>query len=165
MEFKRQHLLLWTPFQYHFLSVHPHKLLEVYVHLYKSEIKKSSNFSKKQRWRRLRCISILVVRDLEGGRINDHISGKHLSLTFLPATPLSWSWTLEGIFELMQRSSRALNLTVCVASGTKEKHENYQQSWWSELSESDIVKNKYSETWLCVSWKCTCFHWSKNWGG
>ena len=37
-------------------------------------------------------------------------SGKHNSNPFLPATPSSPSWTLEGLFELTQRPSRALNL-------------------------------------------------------
>ena len=32
--------------------------------------------------------------------INDPFSGKHYSLPFLPATPSSPSWTLEGLFEL-----------------------------------------------------------------
>ena len=36
-------------------------------------------------------------------------SGNLLSLLFLPATPLSLSQTLEGLFELTQRPSRALD--------------------------------------------------------
>merc|ERR1712073_77905 len=36
-------------------------------------------------------------------------SGKHYSLPFLPATPSSPSQTLEGLFELTQRPSRALD--------------------------------------------------------
>ena len=36
-------------------------------------------------------------------------SGKHYSLPFLPATPSSPSRTLEGLFELTKRHSRALN--------------------------------------------------------
>ena len=35
--------------------------------------------------------------------------GKHYSLLFLPATPSSPSWTLEGLFELTRRPSRALD--------------------------------------------------------
>ena len=35
---------------------------------------------------------------------------------FLPATPSSPSWTLEGLFELTLRPSRALNLDEYVAS-------------------------------------------------
>ena len=34
------------------------------------------------------------------GRVNDPLSGKHFSLPFLPAIPLSLSRTLEGFFEL-----------------------------------------------------------------
>merc|ERR1712020_299599 len=45
-----------------------------------------------------------------GGQINDPSSGKHYSLPFLPATPLSPSRTLEGLFELTLHPSRALDL-------------------------------------------------------
>ena len=45
-------------------------------------------------------------------------AGGNCSLLCLPATPLSWSQTLEGVFE--QYSSRALNLALCIASGTSE---------------------------------------------
>ena len=34
----------------------------------------------------------------------------YYSLSFLPAIPSSLSWTLEGLFELTRRPSRALNL-------------------------------------------------------
>ena len=47
--------------------------------------------------------------DLLGGQITDPQSGKHYSLPFLLATPLSPSRTLEGLFELTQRPSRALD--------------------------------------------------------
>ena len=47
--------------------------------------------------------------DLPGGQINDPSSGKHYSLPFLPATPSSPSRTLEGLFELTRRPSRALD--------------------------------------------------------
>ena len=46
--------------------------------------------------------------------------GKHYSLLFLPAAPSPPSRTLEGLFELTRRPSRALNLASCVASGTTE---------------------------------------------
>ena len=54
------------------------------------------------------CFKKLI--DLPGGQINDPSSGKNFSLPFLPATPLSLSWILEGLFELTQRPSRALDL-------------------------------------------------------
>ena len=47
--------------------------------------------------------------DLPGVQINDPLSGKDYSIPFLPATPLSPSWTLEGLFELTRRPSRALD--------------------------------------------------------
>ena len=46
---------------------------------------------------------------MPGGQINDPSSGKHYSLPFLPATPLSPSRTLEGLFEQTQRPSKALD--------------------------------------------------------
>merc|ERR1711923_662825 len=46
---------------------------------------------------------------MPGGKINDPLSGKTYSLTFLPATPSSPSQTLEGLFELTRRPSWALN--------------------------------------------------------
>ena len=49
------------------------------------------------------------IIDLPGGKINDPSLGKHYSLLFLPATPSSLSWTLEGLFELTRRPSRALD--------------------------------------------------------
>ena len=36
-------------------------------------------------------------------------------ILFLQATPLSWSRTLEGLFELTRRPSRALNLNAYFA--------------------------------------------------
>ena len=42
-------------------------------------------------------------------QINDPLSGKQYSLPFLPATPSSPSQTLEGLFELTRRPSRALD--------------------------------------------------------
>ena len=45
---------------------------------------------------------------MPGGQINDPSSGKHYSLSFLPATPSSLSRTREGLFELTRRPSRAL---------------------------------------------------------
>ena len=38
------------------------------------------------------------IIDLPGGQFNDPLTGKHFSLSFLPATPLSPSQTLEGHF-------------------------------------------------------------------
>ena len=49
------------------------------------------------------------IIDLPGGQINDPSSGKHYSLPFLLATPSSLSRTLEGLFELTRRPSRALD--------------------------------------------------------
>ena len=63
---------------------------------------------------------VTKIIDLPGGQINDPSLGKHYSLPFLPATPLSQSQTLERLFELSRRPSRALNLTSQVASGTME---------------------------------------------
>ena len=40
------------------------------------------------------------LSDLPGGQINDPLLGKDNFFPFLPAPPLSLSWTLEGLFEL-----------------------------------------------------------------
>ena len=47
--------------------------------------------------------------DLPEGQINDPLLGKHYSLPFLSATPSSPSRTLEGLFELTWRPSKAIN--------------------------------------------------------
>merc|ERR1711923_60177 len=89
--------------------------------------------------------------DLPGGQINDPSSGKHYSLPFLPATPSSPSRTLEGLFELTRRPSRALNSprallpelqrhkdTVrCAALGTEVPGHRQQQ-----LRQTLIVKSQ-----------------------
>ena len=53
------------------------------------------------------CLKII---NLPGGQINDPSLGKDFSLPFLPSTPSSPSQTLEGLFELTWRPSRALDL-------------------------------------------------------
>ena len=50
-----------------------------------------------------------AARSVHSRQINDPSSGKHYSLAFLPATPSSLSWTLEGLFELTRRPSPALD--------------------------------------------------------
>ena len=55
------------------------------------------------------CFFLQKIINLLGGQINDSSSGKYFSLPFLPATPSSLSWTLEGLFELTRRPSRALD--------------------------------------------------------
>ena len=49
------------------------------------------------------------IIDLPGGQINDPWLVKWFSVSFLPATPSSPSRTLEGLFELTRRPSRALD--------------------------------------------------------
>ena len=41
--------------------------------------------------------------------MNDPLSGKHFSLSFLPETTFSPSQTLEGIFEMTRRPSMAFD--------------------------------------------------------
>merc|ERR1712198_804814 len=79
--------------------------------------------------------------DLPGGQINDPSLGKHYSLPFLPATPPSPSRTLEGLFELTRRLSRALDsprallpelqrykdTVMCVALGAEVPGHRQQQ--------------------------------------
>ena len=40
------------------------------------------------------------IIDLPGGKLMTPHRGVHCSLLFLPPTPSSWSWTLEGLFKL-----------------------------------------------------------------
>ena len=54
------------------------------------------------------CFLFVKIIDLPGGQINDPLSGKNFFLPFLPATPSSPSRTLEELFELTWRPSRAL---------------------------------------------------------
>ena len=46
--------------------------------------------------------------------------GRYDYISFLPASLPFQSWTLEGLFELTLRHSRAINLTLCVASRNTE---------------------------------------------
>ena len=84
--------------------------------------------------------------DLPGGQINDPSSGKHYSLPFLPATPSSPSRTLEGLFELTRRPSRALDSPRALLP----ELQRYK----------DTVNNNWHKPWLCVCRKRTYLHWS-----
>ena len=55
------------------------------------------------------CTRYVKKNDLLVGKINAPSSGKKNSLLLDPATPSSPSRTLEGLFELTQRPSRALD--------------------------------------------------------
>ena len=71
-------------------------------------------------------------------KINEPLPGKHFSLLFLPATPLSPSRTLEGLFELTYTAPfEGTRLASCVASGTTEKQELRRRARRSQ----DTVKN------------------------
>ena len=54
--------------------------------------------------------------DLPGGQFNDPLSGKHFCLPFLPATRLSLSQTLEGLFWADTAPSKGPRLASCIAS-------------------------------------------------
>ena len=72
----------------------------------------SNNPSQTQVWPLPQFFSLSILWkliDLPGGQIYDPSSGKRYSLSFLPATPSSPFRTLEGLFELTRRPSRALN--------------------------------------------------------
>ena len=53
------------------------------------------------------------IIDMPGGQINDPLSGKDISLPFLPEKPLSPFQTIEGLFELTRHPLRALKSTRC----------------------------------------------------
>ena len=63
------------------------------------------------------------IIDLPVGQINDPSSGKYYSLPFLPATPSSPSRTLEGLFELTRRPSRALDSPRALLPGLQRNED------------------------------------------
>ena len=65
-----------------------------------------------------------------------HWGNMYVSLAFLPATPSSPSQTLEGLFELTQRPSRALDLYV--ASGTTEKQAHCQARRFQDTADAHL---------------------------
>ena len=60
------------------------------------------------------------IMDLPKGQIFDHWREECYSLSLHPETPSSPRRTLEGHFELTQRTSRAFNPALYCASGTLE---------------------------------------------
>ena len=54
------------------------------------------------------------IIDLPRVQIKDPSPQKHYTLS-LPATPSSWSWTLEGLFELTRHPSRAFTLVKYIS--------------------------------------------------
>ena len=61
-----------------------------------------------------------IIKFAIQGQFNDPLSGKRYSPPFLPSACLSWSQTLEGLFELTRRPSSALNLNGYIAKGITE---------------------------------------------
>ena len=73
-------------------------------------------------------------------------------LLILPATPLSLSWTLEGLFELTRNLVHYL--WNCRDTRTR-------QVWCTRRrGPRTPVKNIWRKPWLCVCWKCTFLHQS-----
>ena len=92
-------------------------------------------------------------------QINDPLSGQHYSLQFLPATPLSLSGTLAGLFELKRCPSRALDLPrVLLPELLRNKDTVRCAAVGAEAQ--DTVGNIWREPWMCVCQKCTCSHQS-----
>ena len=87
-----------------------------------------SHTTMNQVWPLTQYFSVSFLRkliDLPGGQINDPSSGKQYSLPFLPATPSSPSWTLEGLFELTRCPSRA---PTCLVSCFQNYRDTRTQS-------------------------------------
>ena len=83
-------------------------------------------------------------------------------MLFLLATPFCPYWTLEGLFELTWRPSRALYLP-CALLLELQRNKNdavrcstLGRDWRSY----DTVKNNWRKPPFCVCWKCTFLHWS-----
>ena len=79
-----------------------------------------------QVWPQTLFFSVAFLYFLPGGQINDPSLWKHYSLAFLPATPSCPSRTLEMLFELTPRPSRALDSPRAVTSGTTENQGHRQ---------------------------------------
>ena len=63
------------------------------------------------------------IIELRGGQIIDPSSVKHFSLPFLPATPLSLSRTIEGLFELLDSG------TLEIQGHRKATYGNHFYQW------------------------------------
>ena len=74
--------------------------------------------------------SVSFYFDLPGGQINDPLSGKHFFSSVLPATPPSLSQTLEGLFELTQRPSRALDSPRALLPELQRDKDTVRRSLW-----------------------------------
>ena len=69
---------------------------------------------------------------------------KHYSISFLPPpTLLSPSGTLEGLFELTWRPSRALKLASCVALETTEKQRTQSKTADANLNSAFVEKELF----------------------
>ena len=101
-----------------------------------------------------------------------------------PATPSSPSQTLEGLFELTRRPSRALDspralllsdrytvlfkslwLTLCVASGTKEIQRHGQVCGAGRGGPRTPLRTHANHFYVLVTNSNTSFHSNKNWEG
>ena len=65
--------------------------------------------------------------------------GGYCSLSFLPATPVSWSWTLEGLFELTRRPLKALNLDLCLLLPELQRYKDTLSYGARTLSNTTVV--------------------------
>ena len=83
---------------------------------------------------------------------------ENIPVLFFPVTPSSQSWTLEGLFELTQRPSRAFNLAWCIVSGTAVK-EGHHQVFHLPKSQ-DTAKNNWHKLDCLFSKKTLFWSWS-----
>ena len=80
------------------------------------------------------------------------LRGWYLSLPFLPATPSSPSRTLEGLFELAHRPSRAFDLPRALLPVLQRYQNTVGRASLAPWSQ-DTVKINWRKPWLCVCWK------------
>ena len=64
------------------------------------------------------------------------VCGANQGIVLFLATTFCRSLTLERLFELSRHPSRALNLTLCVASGTAQNQGGHCQECWATCSSS-----------------------------
>ena len=89
------------------------------------------------------------------------------TLSFLPATPLSWFQTLDMLFELTLRPSRTHNLASYVASGTPEI-QGHSKVCCARLARSRAMLNNWRDLALIVCLKTTFYTlsawlWKASW--
>ena len=92
------------------------------------------------------CFPIFKNSLIPGGQINYPSSGKHFSLPFLPATPLSLSRTFEGLFELTRCHSRAHNSPCALRPELQRYKDTHRLVCWATAEVSECCQKQLTQT-------------------